>query len=89
MTEVNFNAIRKNATRNFNKLSMFLNSQMGSGSYVSEFHCEEIQEIMDDLQSDLSAMNCCFIKDDDLFIDISDDVEFVGFNPSDEVFYDN
>lgn len=84
MTEVNFNTIRTSATKNFNRLSRFLNEQMDSGGYIREFNCCEIQEIMDNLQFDLATMNCCFEKDNDLFIDITDKVEFVDFNPSDE-----
>lgn len=79
--EVNFNALRSNSAKSFNKISIFLNEQAESGAFVHGFHCEEIKELMDDLQSDLLSMCCCSIKDDDLFSDISEKVKFVEFYP--------
>lgn len=84
MTEVNFNALRSDAVKSFNKIAIFLNEQAEYGDFVHGFHCEEIKEIMDDLRSDLLSMCCCSIKGDDSFADISEKVEFVEFNPSDE-----
>ena len=81
MAEVNFNAIRKSAAKNFNRIAYFLNEQAGTGNLVREFDCEEIKNEMDDLRQDILAMCCCFIEDDHLFTDISDDIELVEFYP--------
>jgi hypothetical protein len=78
--KVDFNNVRVQAVKNYNRLTEMLNEKIDSNGVIESFDADEIQGVMDALRNNLVIIAVSFDPDNEEFIDLGDQVTFADFN---------
>lgn len=79
--KVDFNNVRVQTVRNYNRLTEILNEKINSNGVIESFDADEIQGVIDALRTNLVIIAASFEDGNNDFIDVSENLTFVDFNP--------
>lgn len=79
--KVDFNNVRVQTVRNYNRLTEILNEKINSNGVIESFDADAIQGVIDALRTNLVIIAASFEDGNNDFIDVSENLTFVDFNP--------